>query len=60
MNQQRLRIGARPDADLFEEAAAAAGLPYRRASDLYVDPDTKARTEALQFSQSHLSLPANG
>ncbi len=55
-----MRIGARPDADLFEEAAAAAGLPYRRASDLYVDPDTKARTVALQFSQSHLSLPANG
>lgn len=50
------RRGAKWDEKVFDEVAALVGMPYCRALDLYVDPDTKARAEALHFTEAHHAL----
>lgn len=52
------RFGIAPGSERFDQAAEAAGMPYCRALDLYVDRETKARAEALHFKDAHLALPA--
>jgi hypothetical protein len=37
---------------------APPGTVYCRVLDLYVDPQTKARAEALHFTQAHRALCA--
>jgi hypothetical protein len=48
--------GVAADSELFDQAADAAGLPYCRALDLYVDRETKARAEAVHFTEAHRAL----
>lgn len=48
--------GIKRDSEEFDAAAAAVGLPYCRALDLYVDPETKVRAEALHFTEAHRVL----
>lgn len=48
--------GIKPGSARFDEAADWAGMPYCRALDLYVDRQTKARAEALHFTQAHRAL----
>jgi hypothetical protein len=50
------RYGIAPDSERFDQVAEAAGLPYCRALDLYVDRKTKARAESLHFTEAHRAL----
>jgi hypothetical protein len=52
------RYGIEPNSERFDQAAEAAGMPYCRALDLYVDRESKARAEALHFTQAHRALIA--
>lgn len=51
-------VGVATGSDCFDKAAEIAGIPYCRALDLYVDRPTKARAEALHFSEAHRALSA--
>lgn len=50
------RVGIPFGSDRFDQAAELAGMPYCRALDLYLDRQTKARAEALHFSEAHRAL----
>jgi len=49
-------VGVAVGSDCFDRAAEVVGLPYCRTLDLYVDKQTKARAEALHFTQAHHAL----
>lgn len=56
LEQCAMRYGIEPGSARFDRVAEVAGMPYCRALDLYVDRHTKARAEALHFSQAHRAL----
>lgn len=58
LTERAARYGISSDSERFDHVAEAAGMPYCRALDLYVDRKTKARAEALHFSEAHRALTA--
>lgn len=58
LTERARRYGIAPGSERFDQAAEAAGMPYCRALDLYVDHETKARAEALHFTEAHRALTA--
>jgi hypothetical protein len=56
LTERARRYGIATGCDRFDQAAEVAGMPYCRALDLYVDRQTKARAEALHFSEAHRAL----
>lgn len=56
LTERAARYGIAPNSERFDQVAEAAGMPYCRALDLYVDRRTKARAEALHFRDAHRAL----